>query len=496
MSDYFPTLNLALTKASERRAGTLPGARVWARDIKRYSKKDKAMVLKKDYCVMTTRQMYDLTYRLPESQRVYYEILCDPGDYRDTERHLLYTRIFVDVEYERADNPDYGVPDARLTEIILQSLHEAIARELPDVRVAKIDQLTSGNPNKFSLHLVCFLVKKSGASSSDGGEAAAASSSSSKEAEPEECFLKNAYHVGAFFRKWELWERRHADARPELWVLKTVKNKDAPVKTCVLDGGVYNKRRQFRLAAHTKYGANRFLEFMGSKDIPYEVWTRLLTQDHTRVTPQTPFVTCLERDGTEPGSRSLLYTDEGHSNKRMSAEALLAASTRPGKKARVKSESAQAVDADAPHLKTLARACVAWVRKHTGDQQAAVVKRSDGLSLCVSAPQTTWCNLIEADHHNKVFFIFDFEREVIYERCHSPNCKDLRERKLIFNGESVPDPTAPRIPGYVCPKELLEHARMAIAYRDAVWKYVRLPRKTEDTQRREKGSSAGLTNTH
>lgn len=451
---YYTQLDEAIRDARHRRVQT-PGLRIWGHDIERYSAKENKHVLKKDYCVMTTQQMYAFTYAMQPHERVFYEILTDPKDYPQEDDSCLLTRIYVDAEYEREDNPDYAISDEDLTKLIRESLIEAVARELHNVTVEDNKEMYSGSTSKYSVHMTCQLKKGSDETDTQL-----------------ECFLSNPYHVGAFYRKWELWERTH-QVRPELFVQKFYKGKKDPVIIFVVDNSVYNKHRQFRLPAHTKFKANRFLKFNGSAEIPWDIWSRLLAQDHVRTDANTPRIICLERDGTEPYSRNLIYDKTTNSNKRLTDDARLADSTRPKQRMREQYDDTSITVRGGST--TLVDACVAWVRSTTNDHGASAYSGPVSSIITVSAPNTTRCGLIGQEHRNKVYFQFDIEKMAIFQKCHSTKCDALRKRKIIVDGKEKWDPTRPRTPAYPFPCTLMKQVEMAKMYRDAVAQFVSLP---------------------
>lgn len=94
-------------------------------------------------------------------------------------------------------------------------------------------------------------------------------------------YLHNVYHVGAFVRRTVLSMIHSGD--------ETL-TANAPA----IDTAVYTKNRMFRVKGSTKYGSSRVLKH----PLP---WSELLVQSPQ---PTEAVVTCLEIDGSKPGSTS------------------------------------------------------------------------------------------------------------------------------------------------------------------------------------------------
>jgi hypothetical protein len=94
-------------------------------------------------------------------------------------------------------------------------------------------------------------------------------------------YLQNVYHVGAFVRRT---------------VLSMVHSGDESLtaNAPAIDTAVYTKNRMFRVNGSTKYGSSRVLKH----PLP---WSALLVQSPQ---PIEVVITCLEIDGSEPGSTS------------------------------------------------------------------------------------------------------------------------------------------------------------------------------------------------
>ncbi len=292
-------------------------------------------------------------------------------------RETKPVNLFFDLEFSRVENP--GRDEEAMVDAVLRGAF-ALFWERFGVRVGRQDvvDLESGSPEKFSRHLV---VRVPG------------------------CAFHDHASCGAFV---DLLIDRLCSTEEGNRAVRV-----KPNDTFFIDTGVYTRNRNFRLLNSSKRGKARYLVISKSNKYP---WTG----------PFDFFMASLV--GNVPrGSRILYLPRAGGGGASGGAASVPVTATAPIPIAIGSTNNQQAFAAVevTPEL-------MALVERLSGGQ----VRSYKPLSPTrISFPITgkRFCGAVQREHKsNGIFYVADFEKRVVYQRCFDPDCK-----RANFKGEEV-----------------------------------------------------------
>ena len=214
-------------------------------------------------------------------------------------------------------------------------------------------------------------------------------------------YLQNVYHVGAFVRRTVLSMIHSGDETLAA---------NAPA----IDTAVYTKNRMFRVKGSTKYGSSRVLKH----PLP---WSNLLVQSPQ---PTEAVVTCLEIDGSEPGSTSAApaslfqYDDVGDQWLRTTGGILVSTTS------------------NVPTFCPLLRPVLDWLDHNL---QARISRHKLSMTeygFFVVPACSTKCAIAGRCHRsNKIWFSINTTRQTVRQKCLDSDC----------GGQSRPVPVPPSV---------------------------------------------------
>lgn len=383
------------------------GERVWAREYRSGAR---------FYVCATQRAMYAFLVQKPDQDL--YEIIEDPAAVPDAHAKLRFrtqSRLYLDVEFKRALNPD-APEDSAIVPPLVESLLAYVRKQLPRVARSHVARFTAHSERKFSEHVCIRLFDK----------------------DDRELWFEANWHAGALVRRWEYYVARNEF--PQHFMCSDSKVRDVEF---VIDKGVYTRNRIFRTGMATKRGESRMLVRVdapaGEWRMPYDDWCAALSQDHDRAAGgrASCVLHMVEATGAPAASLAIFYTIGDLALGGEGAAAASASASNRAQKRRLQSsggllppsEPTQGASKRARAQGTIAGEVVRWVQSlHPG---LGVELRVANERALVVHTESRDCPIAGRQHaSNKIYYVIDdlgpeygdFVRLRCQLRCRDPNC--------------------------------------------------------------------------
>lgn len=454
-SPKYPTQKQVLEWVNDQRGKAL-NWRAWAVDAFRPDKKKPGeWVMVKHYYAMNEMSMYRMIQYTPMPRRNFYELLVTNDYVQDRPRGVFGASLYFDIEYLLGELNPGRTPDEfdLVKEKMLASFRAAFDRELSDKAILdRVHVLNSSNASKFSLHLIVRMKNKDGKG----------------------VVLMNPFHVGAFARRWEQWEREREDREDLLFA----REKDG-TEAFILDLGVATKWRPMRMIGQTKgtvpgkVPAPRYLRLEGSEGpVSFRLWLDLLIQQNTNAPADEQCIECLETDGSEPASGNFRYGTKADERRKRNHSALAlfgapAGSNGLNSETRERDQKRSRHSLPPPSVAgglTVSDMVLQWVKEKTGDPGVSMIGVPREDSFLINTPNTHTCKTLASrtqgriTEHQSNHVFYSFRMEVmsmnLVQHCHDQQCKEAKGR----------------MPSVQAPQSIRDAVRMAMEWVDAVKK--------------------------
>lgn len=285
----FPTFSQASEYVTETYDAETHPVRVWARDCMKVESGTGNVKKSKSFPVASLRDMWEILSWLDPSNRIFYEMTLKMSDFPRGQEHACRSRVFMDLEFSRPDNPHVQMSDEEVIEKTL-SRFDVFLEKMTIAKAIEHRVLNSSNEEKFSAHVITRVAPRL-----------------SKMRDCDERFFRTAFDAGSLMRQWEY----EANNDPDMQDLYFIHPNGSRI--FVADMSVYTEHRQFRMVGCTKIEENRPLLWNGQGVFDMDEWRKFLIHDDQVQTSGEPIDVpelVSEKDNiVQPISSSAVYRD-------------------------------------------------------------------------------------------------------------------------------------------------------------------------------------------